>query len=264
MRIFAIDDEKPALEALLSAIHKAVPMSEVYGFRRPSDLLEKLDEITPDIIFLDVEMRGMNGIELAEEIKKRVSGINLIFASGYSQYTKDAFTVHASGYVMKPVTAEKIKEEISNLRFPVVENEKVLEIQTFGNFEVFVEKIPLPLKYNKSKELLAYLIDRNGALCSNKEIVSVLWEDDDDSKNRISYLKNLRSDLVGALENCGCSDILIREWGKIGIQKDRLSCDYYRWLEGDKEAYRGEYMSQYSWAEYTNAILMDDYQKRFK
>lgn len=264
MRIFAIDDEKLALEALLSAIHKAEPKAEVYGFRKPSLLLEKLDEIVPDIIFLDVEMKQMNGIELAEEIKKRVSGINLIFASGFSQYTKDAFTVHASGYVMKPITVEKIKEEIGNLRFPIVEKEKALEIQTFGNFEVFVEKTPLPLKYNKSKELLAYLIDRNGALCSNKELVSVLWEDDFDSRNRISYLKNLRSDLVGALESSGCSDILVREWGKIGIKKEKLSCDYYRWLDGDKEAYRGEYMSQYSWAEYTNAILMDDYQKRFK
>lgn len=264
MRIFAIDDEKLALEALLSAINKAVPMSEVYGFRKPSDLLEKLDEIVPDIIFLDVEMKKMNGIELAEEIKKRVSEINLIFASGFSQYTKDAFTVHASGYVMKPVTAEKIKNEIANLRFPIVEREKNLEIQTFGNFEVFVDKAPLPLKYNKSKELLAYLIDRNGALCSNNEIISVLWEDDFDSKNRISYLKNLRSDLAGALENCGFADILVRAWGKIGVQKERIFCDYYRWLEGDKEAYMGEYMSQYSWAEYTNAMLMDDYQKRFK
>nr|WP_315101488.1 response regulator [uncultured Catonella sp.] len=264
MRIFAIDDEKLALEALLSAIHKAVPKSEVYGFRNPSDLLEKLDEIVPDIVFLDVEMKKMNGVELAEEIKKRVSGINLIFASGFSKYTKDAFTVHASGYVMKPVTAEKIKNEISNLRFPIAKEEKVLEIQTFGNFEVFVENAPLPLKYNKSKELLAYLIDRNGALCSNKEIISVLWENDFDSNQHVSYLKNLRADLVGALENCGFSDVLVRAWGKIGIQKEGLSCDYYKWLEGDKEAYRGEYMSQYSWAEYTNAMLMDDYQKRFK
>ena len=264
MRIFAIDDEKLALEALISAIHKAVPKSEVYGFRNPLELLEKLEEIVPDIVFLDVEMKKMNGIELAEEIKKRVSEINLIFASGFSEYTKDAFTVHASGYVMKPITAEKIKNEITNLRFPVVEKDKVLEIQTFGNFEVFVENAPIPLKYNKSKELLAYLIDRNGALCSNGELISVLWENDMDSKKHISYLKNLRSDLIGILEKFELSDILIREWGKLGIQKERVSCDYYRWLEGDKEAYRGEYMSQYSWAEYTNAILMDDYQKRFQ
>ena len=261
MLIFAIDDEKLALEAIISAIHKAVPLAEVYGFRKPADLLAKLDEVVPDIVFLDVEMKKMNGIELAEEIKKRVSGINLIFASGFSGYTKDAFTVHASGYIMKPITAEKIKNEISNLRFPIEKKEKILEVQTFGNFEVFVEKMPLPLKYNKSKELLAYLIDRNGALCSNNEIISVLWENDSDSKNHISYLKNLRSDLAVALENYGFSDILVRAWGKIGIRKEGLSCDYYRWLEGNKEAYRGEYMSQYSWAEYTNAMLMDDYQR---
>ena len=90
-------------------------------------------------------MRGMNGIEFAKNLKVQNPKLNIIFATGYDEYTKDAFSLHASGYIMKPVTAEKIAEEIEDLRHPMEEKKQqstapVLKVQTFGNFEVYVNE----------------------------------------------------------------------------------------------------------------------------
>ena len=50
-----------------------------------------------------------------------------------------------------------------------------VRFQTFGNFEVFIDGQPVKFKYNMTKEMLAYLVDRNRALCTNNEIMAVLW-----------------------------------------------------------------------------------------
>ena len=95
--------------------------------------------------------------------------------------------LHASGYVMKPVTSDKIKHEIDDLRYPIqsVTNNRV-RFQTFGNFEVFIDEQPVKFQYSKTRELLAYLVDRNGALTTNNEISNILWEHEDSNMNHNS------------------------------------------------------------------------------
>ena len=128
-------------------------------------------------------MKGMTGISLVKRLKFINPKMNIIFTTGYSDYAGDAFGIRASGYVLKPATAEKIREEIENLRYPVeCPTAQGLRIQTFGNFEVFADGRPPQFKYAKAKELLAYLVDRRGALCSNKEIIGILWEEPGDEK----------------------------------------------------------------------------------
>ncbi len=263
MRILVIDDEKIALEGMERILHKLIPDAELVLYQ---NVLKALDEITGshyDVAFLDIEMRGMNGTELAALLKEKIPGINIIFATGYDDYVKKAMELHASGYIMKPVTEEKVAKELADLRYPVVrdENRKTLRIQAFGNFEVFLGDEPLHFQYTKTKELLAYLVDRQGALCSNGELMGILWEDDANPDRRISYLRNLRADLSGILQKAGYGDLLVRQRGSIGIVKEKVNCDYYEYLSGNPEArqkYRGEYMIQYSWSEFTQARLDDD------
>ena len=78
------------------------------------------------------------------------------------------------------------------------------------------------------------------------------------NRHHTSYLKNLRHDLANTLESLGCSEALVRRRGMIGIVTSEIDCDYYDFLAGKPGAemsYGGEYMSQYSWAEYTNGEL---------
>lgn len=261
MKMIAVDDEKLALEGLLDAIGKVVPDAEVSGFRKTKEALEYVKQEGCDVAFLDIEMRGMSGLEFAKLLKGVNPQVNVIFTTGYGEYAGDAFGMHASGYVMKPVTPEKIKKELDELRFPIADkNEKRLCVQAFGNFEVLVDGSPVRFQYTKTKELLAYLVDRNGALCSNREIIAALWEDDDeDGSGHVSYMKNIRSDLLSTLEQVGCADVVVRQRGQMGIIPEKMKCDYFDYLKGLEEgvrAFRGEYMTQYSWGEYTLGTLL--------
>lgn len=254
MRIIAVDDERIALEALSSAIKSIVTEDEVLSFRYPEDALDYARENTCDIAFLDVEMAGMSGVMLAEELKKYNNEINIVFCTGYGEYRDAAFELHASGYLMKPITPEKVKRELENLRRPIHQKKK-LKVQTFGNFEVYIDGKPLAFKYRRTKELFAYLIDRVGAMCTVGEIIGILFEDEG---GREDYFQKLRRDLLSTLEEAGCSDAIVHKRGMLGVVVTEVQCDYYDYLNRKRElsaSYFGEYMSQYSFAELTNAHL---------
>ena len=260
MRIIAVDDEKIALEALSGAIKAIVTEDEVVSFRYPEDALAFAKENLCDIAFLDVEMAGMSGVVLAEELKKYNAEINIVFCTGYGSYRDAAFELHASGYLMKPITPEKVKREIENLRRPIFEKKK-LKVQTFGNFEVYLDGKPLVFKYRRTKELFAYLVDRVGAMCTVGEIIGILFEDEG---GREDYFQKLRRDLLSTLEEVGCANAIIHKRGMLGIVVSEIQCDYYDCLSGKKSfssCYFGEYMSQYSFAEYTNAQLYAKFKK---
>ena len=254
MKIIAVDDEKIALEALSGAIKAVVAEDEVISFRYPEDALEYAKENLCDIAFLDIEMVGMSGVELAEELKKYNAEINIVFCTGYGNYRDKAFELHASGYLMKPITPEKVKRELENLRRPIFEKKR-LKVQTFGNFEVYIDGRPLVFKYRRTKELFAYLVDRVGALCSVGEIMGILFEEE---SGREDYFQKLRRDLLSTLEEVGCENVIVHKRGMLGVVITEIQCDYYDCLNKKKNfatSYFGEYMSQYSFAEYTNAQL---------
>ena len=260
MRIIAVDDEKIALEALSNAIKAIVAEDEVISFRYPEDALEYVKENFCDIAFLDVEMAGMSGVELAEELKRYNSEINIVFCTGYGNYRDKAFELHASGYLMKPITPEKVKRELENLRRPIIEKKR-LKVQTFGNFEVYLDGKPIAFKYRRTKELFAYLVDRVGAMCTVGEIIGILFEDEG---GREDYFQKIRRDLLSTLEEVGCENVIVHKRGMLGVVITEIQCDYYDCLNNKKDfatSYFGEYMSQYSFAEYTNAQLYARFKK---
>lgn len=106
--------------------------------------------------------------------------------------------------------------------------------------------------------MFAYLVDRNGALCKNAEIMEILWPEEEGSYKHRSYLNNLRSDLLATLKACECEKVIVKRRGGIGIAPEQVECDYFDWNLGKAyaiNAYRGEYMSQYSWSEFTHGLL---------
>jgi DNA-binding LytR/AlgR family response regulator len=119
MNILAIDDNILALEDLVSAVKEACPHDEVNSFSKPSELLDFAKETVCGIAFLDIEIWGMNGIELARKLKEIHGKTNIVFVTGHSKYALDSYTVKASDYIMKPVTKEAVKQALENLRSSV-------------------------------------------------------------------------------------------------------------------------------------------------
>jgi two-component SAPR family response regulator len=260
MRIFAIDDEQATLDELHDAIAQAEPYAEIMDFRRAADALDAIEERhAPDVVFSDIQMPGVYGLSFAVEVKKEVPGVKVIFVTGYEQYAVEAFRRRVNGYLMKPVDAAMVREELDALGLPMqaADPEKLL-VRCFGWFDVFWHNEPLIFARTQTKELFAYLVDREGAACTSGEIVAVLWEDLDAVKDPKAYLRALTQDLRATLASIGMEDALIRSRGQWAVRTDKLDCDYYRLKNGDPaaiNAYNGEYMKQYSWAEMTLAAL---------
>ena len=131
-------------------------------------------------------------------------------------------------------------------------------MQCFGNFEVFYNGKPLAFKRSKAKELFAYLVNLSGASCNASELCAVLWEVAVDSHSLKSNLRNIVLELNRILDACGAKDVLIHKKNFYAIDKIKLDCDYFKFLDYDADAvnsYKGEYMNQYSWAEITRGFL---------
>lgn len=254
MIAIAVDDERPMLTGLLKAVQASEDIEQVNGFGSCTEALQWIEENTVEVAFLDISMRGMGGIALAEKIQEIQPDCKIIFCTGYSEYAVDAFRIHVSGYLMKPITAEAVQKELDHIKGQKAK-ERLLTVKCFGNFDVFRNREPLAFKRPKTKELFAYLIDRNGAGVTTKEICAVLWEDDtDDAKNR-NYLYQLMNDLKFTLKEVGAEGILVKRGTSYSVDAERIDCDYYSFLKNGKPEFFGEYMTQYSWAEGTCGLL---------
>ena len=251
MKILLVDDEKLQLLRLEEAVKEVLPEAETLSYLNPMKAFEDGKEEQIDIAFLDIEMPGLNGISLAKKLKSVNPKINIIFVTAYNNYAMEAMKMHASGYVSKPVSGEKIKEEVEGLRFPIeLKPTKKILIKCFGNFELFYEAKPLRFSYSKSKELFAYLVDREGSAININELNAVLWEED-----HKSYLRNLVADIQKTLKAVGCADVFVKSHNGYSIDVDKVDCDAYEYKNGNPNAirmYRGEYMNQYSWPVFEN------------
>jgi two-component SAPR family response regulator len=248
MKVLLVDDEHLNLVRLQTEAKKALPEgTEIFAYENPLEALKESKKQQIDIAFLDIEMPELNGIQLAKELKKINPTINVIFVTAYDSYAFDAYKIHASGYLSKPVKAQKITEELEALRHPILaKSDKRMTVKCFGNFEVFVDGNPLKFQRSKSKELFAYLVDREGATANINELNAVLWEED-----HKSYLRNLIADIQQTLKAVGCSDVFIKRHNECCIDPNKIECDAYEYKRNNPDAvraYRGEYMIQYSWA----------------
>ena len=254
MKAIAVDDEVYMLETLQEAVSASSDIEQVEAFSACSAALAYATENPVDVAFLDINMRGIGGLELAEKLKELHPRCKIIFCTGYEEYAVSAFRLHVSGYLMKPITPEAIQREIDHIK-GVKAAEKLLTIKCFGNFEVLYDGKSLPLKRKKAKELLAVLVDRNGAGVTAKQICAILFPDDTDDTKNAAYLRQLILDLKNTLKTIGAEDVLQHDTPYYRIDTNLVRCDYFSFLETGKPQFHGEYMTQYSWAEDTCAML---------
>ena len=266
MKIIVADDEQLVLDDLVQTIKQVEPDADVDQFSDPDRLLKYADTENFDVAFLDIEMGSVSGIDVAKKLKILNPKVNIIFVTGYNEYAQTALKIRASGYVMKPASADDIAEELHNLRNPVnIEADARCVVRCFGTFDVFVDGKSLEFERRKTRELFAYLVDRRGSTVTSGELRAVLWQDAKTDENTGVYLQKLKKDLINTLKKAGVSDVFVTSWNKYAIDPAKISCDYYDYLNNKPEgvrAYNGEYMSQYGWGEIQNVLLGDLKMKR--
>lgn len=260
LRIICIDDEELVLNLTVSLCREPPMKPETLGFERANEALLWLETHTADIAIMDINMPDMNGITLAAKMKKLRPEISIIFLTGYSEYALDAFALHASGYIMKPVGQERLLAEIqyalSHERR--TEPHAHIEAHTFGDFDLMVDGVSVHFSRSKAKELLAYLIDRHGKKVTRANVFAVLYEDRQYDHSMQKQLDVIIRSLSDTLRKYGIDDIFELNRGYMRVCPEKIHCDMYRFMSGDMDvinSYRGEYMSSYSWATITEAFM---------
>lgn len=252
MKILIVDDELMMLEMAQDTVEETIADAATEVAPDPYKALEMVKKHHYDVAMLDIEMPGMNGLELAKELKKIDNSINIIFVTAYAEYALEAFELYASGYLMKPLNRESVQKAFDHLRHDPRSEKALLRVQCFGNFEVFYKDEPVAFARARAKELFAYLVDLRGAAASVGELCAILWEDSVEQEKNKHYIRNLISDIRKTMHRCKADSIFICKRNQYAIDPTKLDCDYYRYLENDpqaKAAYHGDYMKQYSWAE---------------
>lgn len=186
------------------------------------------------IVFLDIEMPGINGIQLADRIKREYDGINVIFVTGHPEYSFEAYGVRPSGFLAKPVTEKDIERELRELRYPITEKLPRLRVQC-SPFAVFADDKPFEFKRKATMELFAYLVYKEGAYCTNAEIIELLWGGE---TNKQHYLRKLLSDIRECFRSIGLEDIIGKKYGKTCVNMNTIQCvgnprtiaEEYRWI----------------------------------
>ena len=254
MKAIAVDDEIYMLETLQEAVSASLDIESTESFSSCSAALAYAKENPIDVAFLDINMRGIGGLGLAEKLMELQPRCKIIFCTGHEEYAVSAFQLHASGYLMKPITVDAVQKEIDHIK-GVKSAEKLLTVNCFGNFEVLHNGEILTFKRKKAKELLAILIDRNGAGMTSKQICAILFPDDTDDTKNAAYLRQLVLDLKNTLRTIRAEEVFRHDTPYYRIDTNLVKCDYHSFLETGKPKFHGEYMTQYSWAEETCAML---------
>ena len=274
MTVVAVDDEEISVMCLEAVLDSMDDVDKVLTFSNAEDTIDYFKTGKADAAFLDIQLYlsggTLNGLMLAAKIKELCPECHVVFVTSCPEYAVDAFKLHVSGYIVKPVTREAARKELdyiimekraaSNARGFVEEKEEEpkVRVQCFGNFEVFWKNKPIIFQLSKAKELFAYLVHRKGASVSMAELAAVLFEDKEDGLSVQSQIRNLVASMRKTFSSLGCPDLFNKSRGYISIKTDLIDCDYYSFMNGDSDAineYSGEYMAQYSWAEFTVGYL---------
>ena len=254
LHVVAVDDEPLALDDLARALREQLAEGTVTAFPLPEKALEYLRDHRVDAVFCDIEMPGMSGIAFAKAVKDLQPEAHIVFATSYESYALDAFALHATGYLLKPVDPRELRRELTFIYGNPARARRRVEVTTFGGFEVRVDGAAVAFRRTKAKELLALLVDRQGTGVSAREACAILWEDKPYGASQRSYYQTVVADLRATLEQAGAGGILAKAWNSLSVVPDAIDCDLYRFMMGDPlaiNAYRGNYLPAYSWAEFS-------------
>ena len=117
--VILIDDQPIILKGGLPTLREAMPNANVVGFTDPMEALSFFKKDVVPLVFLDIELGNINGLELCREFLQFSPRTNVIYLTSYTEYSMDAWKTGASGYLLKPLIGPEVLQELHRLRYPV-------------------------------------------------------------------------------------------------------------------------------------------------
>lgn len=182
MKAVLIDDERNALDALRDILDMFQQVEIAAQYMNPLEALQELEAGSCDIIFLDIEMPGISGLEAAERLSGKVPDAEIVFVTAYGHYAVEAFELHALDYLLKPVRharMAKTLERVQRLRHGHTKADEGgnVFVQSFGTFEVKLDQDgskQVRWRTSKVRELFAYLVHHRGTRLHRMRIIEEL------------------------------------------------------------------------------------------
>lgn len=116
--VIMVDDNTVILNGGLSIIEEVIPNASVTGFTKPSEAVEYAKTNRIALAFLDIEMGSVSGLDVCRELLEVNPHTNVVYLTAYSNYSLDAWSTGACGFMLKPITPEGVKEQLKKLRYP--------------------------------------------------------------------------------------------------------------------------------------------------
>ena len=276
IRAILVDDEQLALRHLETQLLKTGRVEVVGKFSNATDVLKEMKNLDFDVAFLDIEMPGLSGLDLADLIIDWNSDVFIVFATAYREYAVQAFELDSIDYLLKPIMLERLEKTTARIQDQLQirnsEKEKVpmriesLTIDCFKEFNVLHNGTPVKWKTVKVKELFAYFFMHLNHSIQRDMLIETLWPDVDYQRAKIqlhtamSYLRKLLDELghSNAITFSSGSYTLklegfesdIHQLEAISKNEHVITSDNLGLIEKVIQQYDGDYMedSDYEWA----------------
>ena len=266
MKAVLVDDEYYALQGLRMELEEHKDMEVVGLFTSPKDFLEQLDALAPDIIFLDIEMPMINGINCAERILEMQSVPRIVFVTAYDQYAIRAFEINALDYLLKPVVPDRLNKTLERFRMkPVAKSTQELQFNCFKRFLIQDKGVEKDINWRtkKAEELIAFLICEEGAYVTKEKIAEALWPDLDQQRG-LSNLYLTHYYIKKMTQENGLQVPIESKRGRMRILINPKDCDVFQfndWIKrgklSSKEEKQGYFEKAFSL--YKGMIFEDRY-----
>lgn len=115
-RVMVVDDEPPAVERMVALLGAEPGVEVVACESRPDRVAERCRALAPDLVFLDIQMPGLDGLELARTLRRMDPAPAIVFVTAHAEYAVEAFDVAALDYLVKPVRAQRLRAALGRLQ----------------------------------------------------------------------------------------------------------------------------------------------------
>jgi len=245
-----VDDEYNSLQRMRKIVEDFSDINILALYQSGEELLEELDNYIAelDLLFLDIEMPGIKGLEAAEQVLSENESIDIIFVTAYNKYAVEAFELNALDYLLKPISKKRFEKTLSrisvNKKVKTKEKninkknknkedrdkQKKISVRTFGRTKIKIngKRLDPDWRTAKSEELFYYLLLFSGDFISKDKIIENIWPEGEVERRRdILYttIYNLRK----IFNDLGISKLILSKRGfykinaeKVEVDKDKL------------------------------------------
>ncbi|MBO4289215.1 MAG: response regulator [Lachnospiraceae bacterium] len=141
MKILVVDDHPLIVEDIIDELKEIAPKAECTGLSDPTEVMPCFREHRHEVVMLDIDMPGINGLTLAKSILEIQPKTNIIYITGHEKYALESYSTYASDFLVKPVSTKRLQNAMNNLRFPVSEITEEMIVSHYSGSAVIGARI---------------------------------------------------------------------------------------------------------------------------